>query len=432
MYGSTHSAPRPSGPAPMRAPITARPAGFPRFGQWMAREEGTMTVFGLFVFLAMLMVAGIAVDVMRIEHERVRMQGTSDRAVIAATMLRENVSGATPEQIVQAYFAAEGLDAQLEGRIRVEEDGTAGRVVTINPAGAMATSFMRLAGVDNLQISTSAQAVEALSGVSIEIVMVLDISGSMGSNRRIQNLRQAASEMVEALLGDTEPGEVAITLVPYTQFVVPPAGMINHFANLPSGGNACIDFSNWSDIRNSLNAAVSRMYCTTDSWLRVRPYMHDAAEAVSHIQALRDTYTTQIDLGVRFGALFFDPSIRPVIEQMVSNGEIHENFAGRPYDWNHQGVVRAMILMTDGENCCGERYTRSVQDQNTLASCTALKNEGILVYAVAFEAPQGGVDLMQSCASSPNHFFNTSGAEIVEVFAGIGTHIQTQSLRLTR
>lgn len=63
----------------------------------LERTEGTMTIFGLFVFLMMFLVAGIAVDVMRIEHERVRMQGATDRAVLSATMMRENVSNATPE-----------------------------------------------------------------------------------------------------------------------------------------------------------------------------------------------------------------------------------------------------------------------------------------------------------------------------------------------
>lgn len=410
-----------------------RPTGGARLAAWLRREDGSMIVFALFVFVTMLFVAGIAVDMMRYEHERIRLQGATDRSVLAATMLRSNVSGATPEQIVAAYMEAEGVGGTIaEGGVDVQE-GEQGRIVTVTPATRIPSMFMSMLGIDDLPVATPAQAIEALSGPPrIEIVMVLDISGSMSANQRIQNLRVAAADMVRALLADTQPGQVAITLVPYTQFVVPPAGMINHFVNLPGGSNACIDFVNWGDIRNSLNAAVTRQYCLTDPWFRVRPYLHDADDAVAHIQALQATYTTQIDQGVRFGALFFDPSIRPVIDQMILNGDIHSAFEGRPFDWNERGVVRAMIVMTDGENCCGERYPLAIQDQNTLDSCQALKDEGILVYAVAFEAPTGGANLMRACASSPNHYFNTTGAGIIDVFAGIGNHIQTQALRLTQ
>lgn len=403
---------------------------------WLRRDDGAMTVLALIVFVAMLMVAGIAVDTMRAEHERVRMQGATDRAVLAATMLRENVSGATPEQIAQVYMRAEGLDVFLEGRVSVE-DVHNGRRVTLAPAALMPTSFMRLVGVDSVQLATRAQAVEALDTVEFEVVLVLDVTGSMGTmtangRTRIQNLRIAARDLVTTLLQDREPGRVALTIVPYAEHVLPPPGFMSHFLSLPLLGGACPDFLLWDSVLNSLLQPILRRNCATDGWRTVRPYMHDLDTALAVVDGLQANGTTSIDLGVRFGAMFFDPSLRGAVSQMIDNAQVDDVFAGRPYDWNRPGVVRAMILMTDGENCCGARFPVATQDAQAASTCAALRGNGVTIYAVAFEAPAAGVSLMQRCASSPNHFFNTSGAGIADAFAAVATHIQTQALRLTQ
>lgn len=419
-------------------PITPK-AGLRPAARLLRREDGSMTVFALFVFVAMLLVAGLAVDMMRVEHERVRMQGATDRAVLAATMLRENISGASPEQIARAHLTAEGLADFVEGRIVVEEDG-GGRRVTITPAATVPGLFTRMLGIDDLPLATPAQALEVAASddggpAEIEVVLVLDVTGSMGARTangltRIENLRNAARDLIEVLLRDQPVGRVALTIVPYAAEVIPPAGFINHFVNLPVGSGACVDFTTWTSAIDSFLQPVIRRNCATDPTRIVRPYLHDADAAIAVINGLQARGTTSIDLGVRFGGMFFDPTIGGAIQQMVDNGTVHPAFAGRPYAWNRPGVVRAMILMTDGANCCGARFPIPVQDANTISACTALKDQGVTIYTVAFEAPRAGVQLMQNCATSPNHFFNTSAAGIADAFAAVGNHIHVQAMRL--
>lgn len=408
----------------------------------LQREKGSTAVLGLFVFVTMLFVAGLAIDMMRYETERVRMQGASDRAVLAAASVRPNApQSLSARQIAEAYLTAGGLSAELiEGRVEVIESET-GRQVTVAPAGSMPTIFMRMMGVNSFDMATPARALEAMGDPpDIEVVMVLDVSGSMNwmtSNglSRIANLRVAARDLVEELFNDTEPGQVAVTLVPYDSWVLPPAGFMNSFANFPAGSGACADFTEWNTATNSINAQFTRHSCNTANWRLVRPYLDNVDDAIEHIENLVASSTTSIDLGVRFGAMFFDPTIRPAIQQMVDNGQISQQFAGRPHEWDRENVIRAMVLMTDGENCCFGHNSRSpnrqTQDAQTVAACQALRQQDVLIYAVAFEAPPGGVDMMQQCASSENHFFNTTGDGIAEVFRSIGSHIQTQRLRLT-
>lgn len=408
----------------------------PRRPRLLARflydEEGTLVVFSLFIFLAMLMFAGLAVDMMRYENERLRMQSAADRAVLAATMLRENSANATPSQILEAYFAAEGLSDQLGNNYRVEEDDENGRVITVYPAATVPSLFMNLLGIDSFAMTTPAQAAETFDGgPDVELVMVLDVSGSMNGQQKIVAMQAAAVNLTNTLLTEAEDvGDVAITLVPYDTYVLPPAGFLNFFSNA-AGNGACNDWLLWTQITGSLNLLTNRRNCDTATWRTVRPYVSDAASAETYINNLRASGTTSIDLGIRYGALFFDPTIRPAISQLIANGDVDPAFEGRPYDWSATNVVRALILLTDGENCCGERFGGLLQDANTLAVCQALKDQGVLIYAIAYQAPTNGAALMQGCASSPSHYFNTSADEIISVFEGITASIQTQQLRLT-
>lgn len=391
-----------------------------------------MAALSIFVFVAMVLFSGLAIDMMRYENERIRMQNTADRAVLAATMMRENVSNATPEQILQAYFAAEGLTDQLGDHYSVDEDSESGRVITVAPAASVPSLFMQLVGVDDIGVVTPARAAETFAGgPDVELVMVLDVSGSMNGQQKLGAMQEAAINLSNELLNNAQNvGDVGITLVPYDTWVLPPAGFLNHFS-YTAGNGACNDWLLWTQITGSVNLLTNRQNCNTATWRTVRPYVSNATLAAQYINDLRASGTTSIDLGVRYGALFFDPSIRPAISDLIANGEVDPAFEGRPHDWDDPNVVRALILLTDGTNCCGERYSTQMQDGNAESVCSALKAQGVLIYAIAYQAPPSGAELMQNCASSPNYFFNTSADQIIDVFRGISSSIQTQALRLT-
>lgn len=62
--------------------------------------------------------------------------------------------------------------------------------------------------------------------------------------------------------------------------------------------------------------------------------------------------------------------------------------------------------------------------------CEAAREEGIVIFAIAFEAPTGGQQALQDCASSPAHYFDVEGVEITETFHAIARQIN--SLRLVQ
>ncbi|MCJ7874681.1 hypothetical protein [Phaeobacter sp. J2-8] len=60
--------------------------------------------------------------------------------------------------------------------------------------------------------------------------------------------------------------------------------------------------------------------------------------------------------------------------------------------------------------------------------CGVARDKGIVVFAIAFEAPSGGQAALQDCASSPSHYFAVEGIEITETFHAIARQIN--NLRL--
>ena len=429
--------------------------------RFLTRQDGAMVIIGLFLFVGMLFTASLALDMARYEQERVRIQGIADRAVLAAANMRRSNDGAvSAEEFIRGYFLSEGVTPEeMNNWVTIEGDGITGRAVTVRPGGQMPTMLMSLIGVDNLPLAAPARA-EVGAGMQMDVVMVLDISGSMGSMTangltRLDNLKAAAATMITDLTEDRRVGDVAISLIPYESWVVPPPGLLDTMTNV-TGSGICADFRDWNGLldflgnavaatavgrnltavnailRNRTNAVIERVDCGPALGFRVaRPLMTDPQSMIDHINSLQTMGTTSIDLGIRYGAMMFDPDMRPYIEAEITAGRLPGELRGRPFDGNTPNVMRVMVLMTDGENCCGHRYQPSQQDTHTRMVCDNLKAEGITVYAVAFEAPQVGVDLMSYCASSSGHFFNTNGAGLSEAFRAIGRQINAQSLRLT-
>ena len=230
-----------------------------------------MTVFGLFIFLAMLIVAGLAVDFMRAEHQRVRFQGTADRAVLAATKLDDRTDNAGAERILDEYMTAEGLSAAVRHR-SVTGNRNDQRTMTVDLAARIPTFFARFAGLSHFDLQIGSGAIQdgmpGNSGVRrLEVVLVLDVTGSMqartaNGRTRIENLRDAAEDLVRTLYDGRSPATLSLTIVPYAEHVLMPAGFNFNYTNT-SGNGPCVDFVNYSSVRNTFDSPVNLVSCAT-------------------------------------------------------------------------------------------------------------------------------------------------------------------------
>ncbi len=174
------------------------------------REDGAITIFGCAVILMFLMVGGMGVDMMRNEMERVKLQNTADRAVLAAADMEQTLDA---KSVVLDYFNKSDLGHLVDPEDITVNPGLNFRNVTVRAEGITATNFMPLLGIDELPVRSFAAAEERVP--NIEISLVLDISGSMRYEDRMKQLRPAAKEFVQTVLAGGSGPKTSVTLVPY-------------------------------------------------------------------------------------------------------------------------------------------------------------------------------------------------------------------------
>jgi len=112
-------------------------------------EDGSLTIFALFLIPMMLILGGMAVDFMRYESKRALIQDTADRASLLAANLEFTQSG-DAATVVDDYFAKANLDQYLTGPAIVSENIN-GRTVEVNAKQPLNTFFLNYIGIDELE-----------------------------------------------------------------------------------------------------------------------------------------------------------------------------------------------------------------------------------------------------------------------------------------
>lgn len=353
------------------APIHAGRHPSRRLARFATNDDGSATIFGVFILIAIMLVGGLAVDVLRYEHQRVRLQSTADRAVLAAGSLRQPND---PYDVVAEYFANEGLSAYLKG-VSVDE-GLNFRTVSVQTEAVVPAFFMRFVGVNSLTAVAAATAEERYS--KVEVALILDLSNSMNSFDRIENLRIAGAEFIETLFANAEDDQISVTVVNYTGQVNPGADLLQYYdVSMTQPFSHCVEFAagdyqsmampmgtqlegsghfdpwHTSRARNMIFCPSPRFpqHNPADSTHRENIVMSgDPDFLTQYLGGLWADGNTSIEIGLRWGAALLDPSSRPIIDDMIARGIVNPAFSGRPLDHDDEETLKAVVLMTDGEN----------------------------------------------------------------------------------
>lgn len=348
-----------------------------------ARDEdgGVFTIFVLTGFLIILCLGGMGVDMMHFERDRANLQATLDRAVLAAADLDQELP---PGDVVKEYFEKSGV----RGKLTKEPEVVAGfgsRRVKADAEVTVHTAFMYLAGIPKLHAEVSSTAEESVG--SIEISMVLDMSGSMGEpsaeagKTKIQVLREAAKKFVAAMYAKENPDKISISIVPYATQVSAGENILGKFVNATSehSYSHCVNFttSQFSERGISPSTSLSRTahfdpftsrsgsdlrtVCPTRAGSDITPVTNVISDLNDQIDALTASGRTSIEIGMKWGAALVDPEIRPIIQQLSrqkvdptstavdAKTIVPKTFDNRPMDYNAD-VQKIIIVMTDGQN----------------------------------------------------------------------------------
>lgn len=558
-----------------------------RLEEFRREEDGTLLIYGLFIFVSMLFMTGIALDLMRFEERRTVLHATVDRAALAAADMDQTLEC---KAVVRDWFIKANETPPADNKISCTKNDF-GTEVTIDTSAMMDTWFMNMFGIETLVTPAVSTAEEKVG--SVEISLVLDVSGSMNSSNRLTNLKPAAKSFIDQMFDNVEPGKISMSVVTYSTQVALGPDLMKYFYTAPRTTHtysSCLEFNssdfsttamspkstpvgsapagsdrayvqngNFDPFYTSLvnvNSSSTLLNCPQSSATNRDTLAFSGSRTAlkAKIDSLVASGNTSIDLGMKWGAALLDPSMRPVASALIAEGKVPTTFSGRPYSYTNANgtantdVLKVLVIMTDGENTTeyklkdvgaagyttglstlyynntasssytgsnfykrfslfdsarsGNKYysfyhsawrsapwgsvaadisgtdttvqltwpevwnmmsvnwfadniiygaynnsstrnswrtsasnavaTSSVysnKDSLTLGVCSAAKANGVKVFTIGFDAPTAGQNLLKSCASSPAHYYLTSGSNITKVFASIANSIN--KLRLT-
>ncbi len=193
------------------------------FGNYLRHQTGVVAVaFGLMIPVVIGAV-GLSVDMSQAYLVKARLSSALDAAALAAA-----ASGSDDEGVIQDKVDAFMEANYPEGRIGSTVDidvSLDGDELTVTASARLNTSFMRILGYEYLDVD--AQTIVQREVRGLEVVMVLDNTGSMNTNNNISTLKVATANFIEILFDSVEdPDLVKVGLVPYASSVnVGPYGL---------------------------------------------------------------------------------------------------------------------------------------------------------------------------------------------------------------
>lgn len=392
------------------------------------RNGNIAIMVGITIFVLML-AAGMGVDVQRAGAAKTLMQESADAGLLYAVRLKMENPNMTVEDMEDA--AREFFDANVNSKIDVDlpqfnitfNESTG--AYELDMQGVTENALLGAVGYDQAQANILS-AVNLGKPPYLEIVMALDNTGSMNDNGKIDDLKDAATSMVNTLMA---PGfeDVYFGLVPFAQYVNVGAGMEGaSWLSDPGGAfDGCVGSRgypfNTQDGAYATNRvpAVNGEPCP-DEILPLTDNKQDILDAIDGMDADGWTY---IPAGLAWGWRALTPGAP--LTQGVDSGDLE----------NQQGY-KALILMTDGENTKSPDYPTHNNENIILANnltdelCDGVKAEEIIVYTIAFDVSDQTVKfLLEDCATTPSHYFDAeNAAELDAAFESIATSLRNISL----
>lgn len=347
------------------SPIAPAPNLARHLRRFAREEDGSMVVFGLFVTLITFVTLGLAVDAMRAEYERTRLQSTCDGAVLAATDLDQPH---VPGDVVRSYFDAAGLGATLDGPARVDQSLNS-RTVRASASEELPTAFLHMVGHDSFALAADCAATETIP--LVEISLVIDVSGSMrfgtsnGLADRIGPLRDASREFARTVLRDARADYTTISIVPYAGQVNPGPELFGMVGGTRRHGHSeCIVLEPAEFRRAGLPQESSRqvphfmnwtIHAGTMDWgwcpqarSAILPFSNDLDAIDAYVEGLRLHDGTGTHIGMKWGLALLDPTSRDEVAALRAAGVAGAGSTDRPVDWDHEDTLKVIVLMTDG------------------------------------------------------------------------------------
>ncbi len=337
-------------------------------------ERGSFSVFMVGMFTTLILVSGAAIDLVRFEAVRSSIQFNLDRAVLAAASMRQVEE---PGAVVDDYMSKVDTLTTFSVALGEETNVTlTGRRVSATATATISTYFLRIIGIDTMDVVASSRATEEIP--NLEISLVLDISGSMGwtgndGSPKIDSLKTAANTFVDTVITPDTNSQTTISIVPYAYNVSVPQSMWDLYATEGlTTQTRCMIFDDadyniaaisTTDTQRQLPFYSSSSYfdpdfdpnnpdasslnfgrCSVDSYAEIMPYSTSVTDLQAKINSLQAAGSTASHIGTKWGVALLDPAAS------VIGADIGGDVADIPAAYQEPGVLKVLVVMTDGDN----------------------------------------------------------------------------------
>ena len=185
------------------------------FKRFFRSNAGNVAIIFAAAMVPIVMAAGMAVDLARTLVVRQQLGQALD-AVALSIGGRPGLTDQEREDLAEEFFKANYPDFDMG---QITDFTIVANELTVEASGTaeLDTTIMRIFGFDTLSVTQSVEVTRELGG--LEVVMVLDNTGSM-SGSKIAALRNSATTLVETLFDEDDgSGLLRIGLVPFAAAV---------------------------------------------------------------------------------------------------------------------------------------------------------------------------------------------------------------------
>jgi Flp pilus assembly protein TadG len=433
-----------------------------KFQQLCTNQMGNVAMmFGLAV-IPLILAAGTAIDYSRIANAKSNLIAGLDASALYAAA----ITGQTQAQmkaLAQGYLDKNYANTGDAPLTAFELQNFADRV-EVNGTVNVRTWFMSVAGITDVDVNASSQIMKA--GNSIEVSLVLDVTGSMAGTK-IANLKDSANSFVDTVVADNQwPYYSKVAVVPFSIGV-----NLSSYADAARGtltpgtcispGCAIYRFNYGGSQKNYVGTncgterigpaaytdgsaasnPIGRLYLSAaaacDGISPLIPLTSDRTVLHNTINSLVATGSTAGQVGMAWGWYTISPNFG------VWSG------ASIPAAYPAVGVKlkKIAIFMTDGDFndaycngvvgldygapgvCNATNGDPTVQAQTL---CNSMKAQNITVYTIGFQLPTlAAKNFMANCATDSTTTFDAAnGADLQAAFDSIAQNLL--ELRVSR
>lgn len=394
------------------------------FADYLRHTGGATAMIYILCLMPLMAGIGLAIDLGRSAGGKTSVQSAIDASVLASTRDLVNATLTDAEIIARAqnYFITDmqHSDASMTCQIPVVTLDRENFSIEVKADCTLPTTLAGLIGIQEFNFSETAAAEATIT--FLDVSLVLDVSGSM-NGQKLEDLKEAATNAVNILIRPETGTRVRMAIVPYHSSVnISPNAddvfaFVDRFERCASERSGALAFSE--------DAPGSMSYFPSDPSdcpnARVAPLTNNKSSIISHIASLSaDTGSTAGHLGAAWGWYVISPEW---------NGIYRGSNAPHPYD--KADLTKAVILMTDGEFNTEYESANGTSFEQAEAICASMKDEGVQVFSVAFQAPTEGETILQACATTASDFYSAENADdLNEAYQAIAS--QLAGLRLTK